>query len=59
MSKIFRNYLDIDDYPLNYRKIKAKSKFRNTVYLAMKRRKWKITDDEVKWDIYWAEKDWI
>lgn len=38
--------------------IKFKTNFRNTIYDTMIRRGWKETND-IDWDIYWADRDYV
>ncbi|KAG4092404.1 TTL-domain-containing protein [Neocallimastix lanati (nom. inval.)] len=41
------------------RSIRFKTFLRNTLLDTLRKRRWKETDDEIEWDVYWADIRWI
>ena len=59
MSEYFRSFIKKEHYPNPPNTIRFKTNFGNKVYDVMKKREWKETDNDLEWDIIWADKDWI
>lgn len=39
--------------------IRYKTTFRNVIANVMRARRWKQTESEMDWDIYWCEREWM
>eukprot|EP00929_Paragymnodinium_shiwhaense_P061318 TRINITY_DN30618_c0_g1_i1.p1 TRINITY_DN30618_c0_g1~~TRINITY_DN30618_c0_g1_i1.p1 ORF type:complete len:472 (+),score=111.48 TRINITY_DN30618_c0_g1_i1:211-1626(+) len=59
MSELLRRHVGLQREVPPWRDIRFKCSFHNTVYDVLKARGFRETDDEVGWDIFWCDKEWI